>query len=555
MSTTPVNGELRDSYDVVIVGSGAGAVPAALVAMRAGNSVVILEKEALVGGSTAMSGGVMWIPNSTLMRQAGSDDSAEEAAAYFDACAGEVTQASSSARRAAFLKEAPRAIDFLQQLGLKLRYANGYSDYHEGWKPGAKARGRALVAEVFDARKLGAWRTQLRRGVLPPMRMDEAPGLLMAGHTGASKLALFRVGLRMLQNKLGRDLVGGGAALYGRLLEIALRQGVPIFTGAAVKGLLQSEGRAVGVTLERGGKQQQIRAAKAVIIDSGGFSHNLAMREAYQPKPASVAWTHSNPGDTGEMIQAAGDLGIALHAMDQSWWVPSSFTPEGIKLMCTAEMQKPHCMLVDASGTRFVNEATDYVVVGNTMYAHHRASKSVPSWLILDDQHRSRYGWAGQPPGKTPARWIDEGYMMKADTLADLAKQCGIDASGLQAQAERFNRYSETGQDEQFGRGKSAWDRYFADPTCTPNPSLGPISKPPFYAIKIFPGDVGTSGGILTDENARALRTDGSAVAGLYAVGNATANVMGQAYPGAGASIAPSLVFGWIAATHAVGAR
>jgi 3-oxosteroid 1-dehydrogenase len=488
------------------------------------------------------------------MRRAGSDDSAEEAAAYFDACAGEVTRASSAARRAAFLKEAPRVIDFLQELGLQLIYANGYSDYHEAWKPGAKARGRALVAEVFDARKLGEWRTRVRRGALPPMRMDEAPGLLMAGRTASSKLALSRVGLRMLQNKLGRDLVGGGAALYGRLLQIALRHHIPIFTSTAVKGLLRTDGRVVGVTVEREGMQRPINARTAVIIDSGGFSHNLAMRETYQPKPTSVDWTHSNPGDTGEVLQAARDLGIALDAMEQSWWVPSSFTPDGIKLMCTAEMQKPHCMMVDASGTRYVNEATDYVVVGNTMYAHHRTSPCVPSWLIMDDQHRSKYSWAGQPPGKTPPHWIEQGYMITADTLGELAKRCGIDPAGLTAQAERFNRYSEQGRDEQFGRGRSAWDHFFADPTCTPNPSLGSIAKPPFYAVKIFPGDVGTSGGILTDENARALRTDGSIVSGLYAVGNATANVMGRAYPGAGASIAPSVVFGWIAARHAVGA-
>jgi 3-oxosteroid 1-dehydrogenase len=542
------------SYDLVIVGSGAGSVPAALVAVQTGKSAVIIEKEAQVGGSTAMSGGVMWIPNSTLMRRAGSDDSAAEAAAYFDACAGELTRASSAARRAAFLKEAPRVIDFLQGLGLELIYADGYSDYHEAWKRGAKARGRALVAQVFNARQLGEWRTRLRRGVLPPMRMDEAPGLLMAGRTAASKLTLLRVGLRMLQNKLGRDLVGGGAALYGQLLQIALRHRIPILTSAAVKGLLQQDRRVVGVTLEREGKVQRIHAATAVIIDSGGFSRNLAMREAYQPKPTSVHWTHSNPGDTGEVLQAARDIGIALDAMDQAWWVPSSFTPEGVKLMCTAEMQKPHCMMVDAGGTRYVNEATDYVVVGNTMYAHHRVSACVPSWLIMDDQHRSKYAWAGQPPGKTPRHWIQQGYMITADTLVELAKRCGIDPAGLTAQAARFNRYAETGVDEQFGRGRSAWDRYFADPTCAPNPSLGSIVKPPFYAVKIFPGDVGTSGGILTDEHARALRTDGSVVPGLYAVGNATANVMGQAYPGAGASIAPSVVFGWIAARHAVGA-
>jgi 3-oxosteroid 1-dehydrogenase len=209
--------------------------------------------------------------------------------------------------------------------------------------------------------------------------------------------------------------------------------------------------------------------------------------------------------------------------------------------------------MVDASGSRYVNEATDYVVVGNAMYARHRTAAAVPSWLIMDDRHRSRYGWAGQPPGKTPPEWIAQGYMVKADSLVELAEKCGIDPSGLQIQIERFNRSAKLGRDEQFGRGKSAWDRYFGDPTCKPNSSLGSVERAPFYAVRIYPGDVGTSGGILTDEFARALRADDSIVPGLYAAGNASANVMGQAYPGAGASIAPALVFGWIAARHALG--
>lgn len=540
------------TFDLVIVGSGAAAVPAAMAAIEAGKTAVILEKEPQVGGSTAMSGGVLWIPNSSLMRRAGSSDSEAEAAQYFDACAGEHTPATSAARRAAFLREAPKAIDFLEKHKLHLIYADGYSDYHEGWRPGAKARGRSLVAEIFDARRLGAWQKKLRRGVMPPMRMDEAPALLMAGRTLASKIAMLRVGLRLLRNKLGKDLVGGGTALYGRMLEIALRHQIPIWTDTRVQDLIRRDGRVVGVSVHRDGKLQCIGAKAAVIIDAGGFSHNLSMREQYQPAPASVQWTHTNPGDTGEVIRAARDMGVAIYAMNQAWWVPSSFTPDGVKSMHTADMQKPHCIMVDASGSRYVNEATDYVVVGNAMYARQRTAAAVPSWLIMDDRHRSRYGWAGQPPGKTPAEWLAQGYMVKADTLAELAAQCGIDAAGLQSQVERFNRYAELGKDDEFGRGKSAWDRYFGDPTCTPNSSLGTIASAPFYAVRIYPGDVGTSGGILTDEFARALLTDGSVVPGLYAAGNASANVMGQAYPGAGASIAPALVFGWIAARHAL---
>ena len=545
--------EFDGTFDLVIVGSGAASVPAALAAVEAGKTAVILEKEAQVGGSTAMSGGVLWIPNSSPMRRAGSHDSEVEAAQYLNSCAGEITPASSAARRAAFLREAPKAIDFLEKYNMQLIYADGYSDYHEGWKPGAKARGRSLVAPVFDARKLGAWREKLRRGVMPPMRMDEAPALLMAGHTTASKIATLRVGVRLLKNKLGSDLVGAGTALYGRMLEIALHHRIPIWTDTRVQELLQKDGRVVGVGVQRNGKLQHIGARAAVILDAGGFSHDLAMREQYQPAPASVQWTHTNPGDTGEVIRAARDMGAALYAMDQSWWVPSSFTPDGVKSMHTADMQKPHCIMVDASGARYVNEATDYVVVGNAMYARHRTAGAVPSWLIMDDRHRSRYAWAGQRPGRTPPEWLAQGYMIKADTLAQLAERCGIDSGGLRAQVERFNRSAELGRDDEFGRGKSAWDRYFGDPTCKPNPSLGSIARAPFYAVRIYPGDVGTSGGILTDEFARALRSDGSIVSGLYAAGNSSANVMGEAYPGAGASIAPALVFGWIAAQHALG--
>lgn len=559
MRHNTIHGEPRPAagfdaaFDLVIVGSGAGSIPAALVAVRAGKTVVIVEKEALVGGSTAMSGGVLWIPNSSLMKRAGSADSLAEATQYFDACAGEFTPASSAPRRAAFLREAPLVIDFLLQHGLDLLYPDGYSDYHEGLQPGGKARGRALVANVFDARKLGKWRASLRRGSLPPIRLDEAPALLLAGRTLGSKAAMARVGLRLLQNKLGRDLVGGGAALFGRMFEIALRHEVPVWTAAPVRNLIVQDRRAVGVVVERDGRTQRVQAREAVLIDSGGFAHNLSMRQKYQPSPASAEWTHSNPGDTGELLQAAQQAGVALAAMNQSWWVPSSYTPDGAKFMHTAEMQKPHCMMVDASGARFVNEATDYVVVGNAMYARHQSVQAVPSWLIMDQRYRSRYSWAGRPPGKTPQEWLDKGYMFVADSLHDLARKCGIDPAGLVAQTQRFNRYASSGRDEQFERGKSAWDRFFADPTWGPNPSLGPLSQAPFYAVRIYPGDVGTSGGILTDEHARALCSDGTVMSGLYAMGNATANVMGRAYPGAGASIAPAVVFGWIAARHALG--
>jgi 3-oxosteroid 1-dehydrogenase len=276
------------------------------------------------------------------------------------------------------------------------------------------------------------------------------------------------------------------------------------------------------------------------------------MREKYQPKPTSVEWTVVNPGDTGEMIEAVMRLGAATELMDETFWLPSSYWPEDGRFMSfhsPNDIGKPHCIVVDPEGRRFVNESCAFMEFGQAMYR----AKAVPAWAVFDSNHRRKYPWGMALPGKPSKAMLESGYMRRFDTLDELARGCGIDAAGLAETVERFNHFARTGTDLDFHRGESAYNRYYGDPTVKPNPNLAPIERAPFYAVAIYPGDVGTAGGILADENARALREDGSVIPGLYVTGNSSAAVVGRCYPGAGASIGPSMTFGYIAARHAAG--
>jgi 3-oxosteroid 1-dehydrogenase len=272
-------------------------------------------------------------------------------------------------------------------------------------------------------------------------------------------------------------------------------------------------------------------------------------------RPTNLSWTLSNKGDTGEVLGMAMDLGAATNNMDLSWWNSVSLKPDGGIAGNVMDISKPHAIMVDQSGQRYVNESTSYVAVGLAMYERDKTVPAIPSWCVLDSQHRDHYLFSGAKPGAPPQEWLDSGYMIKAESLDELAAKCGIDAEGLKATVERFNGFARKGVDEDFKRSFSRYDQFFGDPTNKPAPNLGTLEKAPFYAVKMFPGDVGTAGGIVADEYARVVKEDGSIIQNLYATGNATAPVVGRSYPGAGASIASSAVFGFIAAKHAVGAN
>jgi 3-oxosteroid 1-dehydrogenase len=558
-----------ESYDLVIIGSGGGSMCAALKAKELGKRALIIEKLDKIGGSTGYSGGVWWLPNNPVMKRHGVEDSYERARQYFDSVVTYEGPSTSVKRRDAFLHMSPLIVDFLERKGMAFEYADGWSDYYDD-RPGGEPRGRSLVAKLFDTRELGEWEGRLSRyrGAPIPANSNEFPTLFLLKRTWAGKRKAMQLGWRMLKQKLrGQNVLGGGAAIQGRMLQIALREQLPIWTDSPVEELIVEGGRVVGVAVRQGDRVRRIQAHDAVLINAGGFSHNAEMRKRYQPQPTSADWTNANPGDTGEVIEAAMRLGAATDCMDEAWWVVTSLGPgltfpegartaagEPLPFMHHLDLSLPYSIMVDQDGQRFCNEAGSYMEIGQRMYKRQaETGKAVPSWVVMDSRQREFYPWGTAMPGKVPQQWLDSGYMIKAETLEELSKKCGIDTRGLLTTVQRFNGFCASGKDEDFARGGKAFDRSHGDPTIQPNPNLGAIEKGPFYAVRMYPGDVGTAGGLVTDEYARVLREDGQPISGLYATGNATAGVSGRMYPGAGTSIAASFIFGYIAAAHSAG--
>ena len=536
--------------DALVVGSGGGLV-GALAANRAGLDALVIEKQAVVGGSTAMSGGILWVPNNPVILASGVDDSYEDGMRYFEAVVGDVGPASSRERRHAYLTEGPAMVAFLQELGIPLLHCDGYSDYYSN-APGGKDRGRSIETPPYDARRLGPWADKLQRGFMDgvAVRTSEAPYLPLP-HRSLRGLQVFgRVVARNLLAKLtGRRLLANGASLMAHVLEVALELEIPIWTESACRDLIVEDGRVVGAIVERRGRQLRIRARRGVLLAAGGFARNAEMRRKYGgDQPNEARWTSANPGNTGDAIQAAMRHGAAVDLMDEAWWIPTAMLPDGSPQMLIAERTRPHTIMVDSQGRRFANEAASYMEVGRAQYARDKSAPALPCWLILDGWNRRRYPLGMAPPVFTPKAWLESGLLKKADSLRELAGQCGIDPDELERTLARFNEGARRGEDADYHRGESAYDRHFGDPGHAPNPSLGPVEQPPFYALAIVPGDVGTCGGLLTDERARVLRGDGGRLEGLYATGNNTATVMGRHYLGAGASIGVSMIYAYIAA-------
>ncbi len=552
--------EFDESFDFVVVGSGGGSMCSALVARAAGKSALILEKTSLIGGTTARSGGVMWIPNNRFMKRDGVEDSLEKATTYLDTIVGDHddTPGATPERRHSYLVESPKMVDFLVDQGVKLTRVDYWPDYYDE-QPGGSEEGRTVVAELFDVRELGPWRDKLRPNFLSMMgALDEMLKLRYIKASWEAKKIAVTVVLRTVAAKLtGKHYVTAGAALQGRMLQAALKAGVELRTESPVSELIVEDGVVRGVVTVMNGKPRRIGARLGVLVNAGGFSRNQTMRDKFQPG-TSVEWTQTVEGDTGEMIQEMMRHGAAIAQMEEmvgnQITIPPGMENVVIKPVVQGVTAAPHAILVDQSGVRYMNESGSYMAYCKGMLERNRTVPAVPSWAIMDNQFMRNYMLAGTMPGsKKPEKWFREGYLRRADSIEALAAMISVDPKSLRGTVDRFNGFVAKNHDDDFNRGERAYDRWLGDTFHKGSASLGAINQGPFYAIPVLPGDVGTYGGVVTDPQARVLREDGSVIEGLYATGISTASVMGRVYPGAGCSVGPSFVWGYVAAKHAVG--
>ncbi|TDP40988.1 FAD-binding protein [Nocardia ignorata] len=539
----------------LVVGSGAGGLTGALAAADRGLDTLVIEKAAYYGGSTALSGGGIWVPNNpTLLREGLRDDRAD-VRAYLDAVVGDRVPTANLDR---FIDEGPRMLEFLETSPhLRFQWCTGYSDYHPE-APGGRPAGRSIEPLPVDLKQLGPDEDLLRPAALatPPglfITSKDFVQLNMVTRTWKARWTALLTGLRAIKAiVLRRHMDTLGRALIARL-RLALRDaGVPLWLNTPLRSLITDDtGAVIGVVAERGGREIRIRARDGVLLATGGFEHNQAMRKRYLPDGGRDNFSAASADNTGDGIVAGEKVGAAVDLMDDAWWMPSFQRPEGVNQVLVSERSIPCSIIVDSSGTRFTNEAAPYV----TFVHAQLAGSHDPAWLVFDAKAKSRYPIGGIVPGqKFPASWLESGLLRTGATVDELATAIGVPALGLRATVERFNGFARDGHDDDFGRGDSAYDNYYGDPTL-PQPTLDPLDRGPYYALRIRIGDLGTKGGLVYNENAQVLRADGSVIDGLYAAGNTSAAVMGNDYAGAGATIGPAMVFGYVAADHAAAAR
>ena len=538
-------------FDFVVVGSGGGGMAAALTAADAGLSTVLVEKGSMYGGTTGISGGGIWIPNNPVLRAQGHDDSRESVRRYLDLLTeGRVP----AARLDAYVDHGPAAMELLcRSRWMKFSWTRGYADYHPEYE-GGRPLGRSIEAIPFDTRKLREDEQYQRPNSLKgPLGLwvtgKDYHDLAMVKRTWrgrrASLVAAWRVSSNVVRR---RHMSTGGRALVARMRMALKDAAVPLWLDSPMTGLVTgADGRVAGVVVQRAGAPVRVRARHGVLLATGGFDHNQEMREQYLPEGGRENYSAGARENTGDGILAGQQLGAAVDFMDDAWWMPSVRYPSGHSVPLVSERCIPPSVIVSGEGTRFTNESSPYV---NFVHAQ-LDGKHVPAWFVMDAKARARYPFAQiLPQLPFPGSFYSSGLVHRADSIAELAEAIGVPAAALTATVQRFNGFARDGKDPDFGRGDSAYDRYYGDPTLK-NPNLDEITKAPFYAVRIEVGDLGTKGGLVCDEHSRVLRGDGSAIEGLYATGNASASVMGNEYAGPGATIGPSIVFGYLAARHA----
>lgn len=541
-------------FDVIVVGSGASGFAAATTATLEGLDTLLIEKENVFGGASAYSGGGIWIPNNRYLMEAGVGDSYEEAKLYLDTTVGERTP---DVIKETYLKKGVEMLDYFHNKAQHMRffYAKDYSDYY-AHLPGGKAHGRSIEPHIFDLRKLGEWYPLMRKAAMDTkgfvMTGQDFKHINMITRTMEGKFRSLTLGMRLVRSKLtGAKLASLGQALMARMALSYKEAKGKLWVNTAFEDFMVEDSRVIGIQVKREGETQFLRAKKGVILSSGGFSRDEEKREKYLPKPTKVEWTSVPPGQTGDIITPAEKLGAKFDLMDRVWGAPSIINHNGQPFFLVAERAIPRMIIVDQDGNRYLNEAKPYHEFVDDMYAHNEKTggKAVHSWLIIDREAKKRYLFGGQFPGQEfPKEYFEHNIVYSGDTVETLAEKISMKPESLRATIDRFNGFARNGKDEDFGRGDVPYDNYYGDPSIAKNPNLDPFDKGPFYAIRVYPGDISTKGGVEIDEHARVMKEDGTPIEGVYAAGNCSAAIMGTTYPGPGATIGPGMTFGYIAA-------
>lgn len=505
------------SCDVLVVGTGAGGLTAALTAADAGLQVLVVEATSFVGGTTALSGGGMWLPGNRVA-DAVLDEDPAVIEAYVDEVVGEAGDAD---LRAAFLAGAPKVVDALLE----------HPEFAVEWRPfpdyfseleGAHPKGRAIFPLDIPMDQVGPIVSGLVRPPLPTTR---------GGHdTG--------------------DILSGGRALVGRLLHALESTDAELWTDAPLTSLEVTDGAVTGARIEHGTHHRMVTARLGVILAAGGFEEDHA-RRADEGHPVEEGWTMGAPGGTGGALTAAIDIGAAVDYLDACWWTPAFDTVDGPAFR-VRDRGQPGSIVVDGRGQRYANESLPYDRLGGIMADRLRSgSLELPSWFIVDHRFIRSYGLNGLPAGTDlPAEWVHQSQARVADSIGGLADEIGVPAAALAETIERWNGFAKTGVDLDFGRGETAFDLFFGDPAVHPNPCLAPIAESPYVALPVILSDLGTKGGLRCDRHGQVLDTAGQPITGLYATGNTMAPWSATTYPGPGVPIGTSMTFGHLAASH-----
>jgi succinate dehydrogenase/fumarate reductase flavoprotein subunit len=553
--------------DLLIAGAGPAGMTAALVASLEGLDVILCEKSNQVGGTGSTSAGTLWIPGNSQSRAAGFDDNEEKADLYLSALIGEDTNRE---LRGAYLRTGPAAIDYLcARSDVQFRPCGKHPDYRSNM-PGAAVAGRAIVPEPFDGRLLGA---EFRR-IRPPVPEFMLFGGMMVGKADIDPLigrfnsiANFiysaKLFARYLADRLryrrGTRLMMGNA-LIGRLFYSLRKRKVPILFDAPIVQITGDRRRVTGARLKLDGREMSVTARRGVVLATGGYGHNKRFRDAFMPQPVP-AYSMSSESNSGDGVDLGRRLGAAVapERSTSGLWSPVSIVPrrdgsKGLFPHLVLDRAKPGLIAVDSAGRRFANEAISYHDFVLAMYENNKTTPSIPAWLICDATFLRRYGLGIVYPGhRNPGKFVDSGYLVSAPTVEELAGKIGADPTQLASTITRYNGFAQTGVDIDFGKGETELNRFNGDAAHEPNPCIGPVATPPFYALAIWPADIAVSTGLATDADARVLDNDGKAIPGLYACGNDMASVMAGSYPGPGTTLGPAIVFAYRAVMHAKG--